>query len=208
MWLAVLVSIQLRAGGPRHASGTRQLPSKPCRPLKLIIPSAEARLPLGGMLQRSISGGRPENPMTEPRTVFWCLVGVIVSLLLVGLVSGTPLRHMIQVAPACLVAIAAWRGSTWSRAAAALPIYLIWLFLMVLIWLFLLRIAAVINGTFSTTETILTIVIGLAAVGGIVSVSRGKQSATWTRRVLAFLVAAALQVGAVWLSFQRAFVRR
>ena len=31
--LAVLVSIQLRAGGPRHASGTRQLPSKPCRPL-------------------------------------------------------------------------------------------------------------------------------------------------------------------------------
>src|ERR1700741_3082454 len=30
--LAVLVSSQLRAVGPRHASGTRQLPSKPCRP--------------------------------------------------------------------------------------------------------------------------------------------------------------------------------
>jgi hypothetical protein len=31
--LAVLVSDQLRAVGPRHASETRQLPSKPCRPL-------------------------------------------------------------------------------------------------------------------------------------------------------------------------------
>ncbi len=35
--LAVLVSDQLRAVGPRHASETRQLPSKPCRPLSLYF---------------------------------------------------------------------------------------------------------------------------------------------------------------------------
>jgi hypothetical protein len=35
--LAVLVSIQLRAVGPRHAFGTRLLPSKPCRPLLTLL---------------------------------------------------------------------------------------------------------------------------------------------------------------------------
>jgi hypothetical protein len=36
--LAVLVSSRLRVVGPRHASGTRQLPSKPGRPLPFILP--------------------------------------------------------------------------------------------------------------------------------------------------------------------------
>jgi hypothetical protein len=35
--LAVLVSSRLRVVGPRHASETRQLPSKPCRPLRLYF---------------------------------------------------------------------------------------------------------------------------------------------------------------------------
>jgi hypothetical protein len=35
--LAFLVSTKLRAGGSRHAFGPRQLPSKPSRPLTLII---------------------------------------------------------------------------------------------------------------------------------------------------------------------------
>ena len=55
------------------------------------------------------------------RTVSYCLLGMVVSLLLVGLVSGTPIRHVIQVTPACVIAAAVWRGLTWSRAAA-LPI--------------------------------------------------------------------------------------
>jgi hypothetical protein len=42
--LAVLVSSRLRVVGPRHASGTRQLPSKPCRPLLLFYHFCELHL--------------------------------------------------------------------------------------------------------------------------------------------------------------------
>ena len=118
---------------------------------------------------------------------------MVVSLLLVGLVSGTPIRHVIQVTPACLVAAFAWRGLTGSRAAA-LPIFLIWLFLMTLIWLYLLKIVAVI--------------IGISAIGGIVFVFRRRDTARWTARLLGFLVSAILQIAALWLSFQPAFARR
>jgi len=143
----------------------------------------------------------------EGRTLFWCLLGVIVSLLLVGVVSGTPLRHVVQVLPASLVASAAWRGLNWSRAGA-LPIFLIWLFLMILIWLYLLGIAKVISGTFSATEVALTIAIGISSVVGTVAIFRARQTATWATRLLAFLVVAAFQVGALWISFQPAIARR
>lgn len=145
--------------------------------------------------------------MTEGRTLFWCLLGVIVSLLLVGIVSGTPLRHVVQVLPACLMASAAWRGLAWSRAGA-LPIFLIWLFLMILIWLYLLGIAKVISGTFSATEIALTIAIIIAVVVGIITVFRGRQTTAWPARLLAFVTMAVMQVAALWLSFQPAVARR
>ena len=141
------------------------------------------------------------------RAVSWCLLGVIVSLLLVGLVSRTPIRHAIQVAPACVIAAAAWRGLTWSRAAA-LPIFLIWLFLMTLIWLYLLKIVAVISGTFSPAEILLTITIAVSAIGGIVFVFRGGDGARWITRLAGFVLSAVLQIAALWLSFQPAFARR
>ena len=141
------------------------------------------------------------------RTVSYCLLGMVVSLLLVGLVSGTPIRHVIQVTPACVIAAAVWRGLTWSRAAA-LPIFLIWLFLMILIWLYLLGIAAVISGTFSAAEIVLTITIAICAIGGTVFVFRGRNRAPWISRLLGFVVSAAFQIAALWLSFQPAFARR
>ncbi|HVM74978.1 MAG TPA: hypothetical protein VMT75_04995 [Candidatus Saccharimonadales bacterium] len=147
------------------------------------------------------------NNEPASRRVSWCLVGLIVSLLMVGFVSHTPIRHAIQVTPACLVAALTWRGASWSRFAA-LPVFLIWLLLMILIWLYLLGIAHVISGTFSGTEIPLTIAIGLAAIAGTVFVFRNKDSLTWAPRLIAFFFGAALQVAALWLSFQPGFARR
>jgi len=136
-----------------------------------------------------------------------CLLGVIVSLLLVGWVSHTPIRHLIQVMPACIIAALAWRGVRWSHAAA-LPVFLIWMFLMTLIWLYLLKIAGVITGTFSPTEILLTITIAISSIVGIAFVFRGRDGARWSSRLLGFLVGAVFQIAAVWLSFQPAFARR
>lgn len=141
------------------------------------------------------------------RVVSWCLLGVIVSVLLVGWVSHTPIRHLIQVTPASIIAAFAWRGVGWSRSAA-LPVFLIWLFLMTLIWLYLLRIVAVIGGTFSPAEILLTIIIGISSTAGLVYVFRGRDGAGWISRVFSFLVSAVLQIAALLLSFQPAFARR
>jgi len=141
------------------------------------------------------------------RAVSCCLLGVIVSLVLVGGVSHTPIRHLIQVTPACLIAALAWRGVAWSRAAA-LPVFLIWLFLMALIWLYLLRIVSVISGTFSPMEILLTMTIGLSALAGIVFLFRWRESARWSSRLLGFLVSSVFQVAALWLSFQPTFAGR
>ena len=64
MLLAVLVSTKLRAGGSRHAFGPRQLPSKPCRPLRAPLfyhanDCWSARWPLSVLpqLRRYVSSG-------------------------------------------------------------------------------------------------------------------------------------------------------
>jgi hypothetical protein len=53
--------------------------------------------------------------MKAERVVRWCLAGAIVALLLVGLVSGTPIRHVIQALPAAIaLALLAKRSSAAS----------------------------------------------------------------------------------------------
>src|SRR2546425_875969 len=97
-----------------------------------------------------------------------CLIG---SLLLVGLVSPPPVRHVIQAAPACVVLLLAARRTAWARFAV-LPIYVVWLALMVCIWLFLLGIARVISGHFTPVEVVLTLAIGASCVAGLLGARR------------------------------------
>jgi hypothetical protein len=136
-----------------------------------------------------------------------CLGGVALSLLLVGVVSGTFIRHVIQILPVALALITVRRQSTWGTYAA-LPIFIIWLFIMTLIWLFLLDIARFVTGRFTVVEVILTILIGLSGILGIVTVIRYRPKAQLVTGVLIFALFATLQIIAMWLSFKRPFANR
>jgi hypothetical protein len=134
------------------------------------------------------------------------LVAITVSLLTVGLVSSPPtlFRHIVQVSPIVLVLIAVWRGIP-SWAFAAIPIFLFWQLIMILIWLYLLGIARIVSGNFSPAEIILTIVIGIASLTGLVAAARSVRRTDWLRGCAFFVIAAGLQVGALWMSRKDAF---
>ena len=87
-------------------------------------------------------------------------------------------------------------------AAACLPIFATWLALMAAIWLYVLGIARLLSGTFTPFELCLTVLIGAScALGGIVAV-RLETKASFARRSIALAAFAALQLGALWLSFR------
>src|SRR6188472_4031428 len=97
-----------------------------------------------------------------------CLTGVLVSLLVVGVVSSTLLRHVVQVVPIVLVLVALfWRQRL--TPFFALPLFVIWALLMLLIWLYLLGVVTFFNGSFSPIEIALTVLIGAFSVVGIAS---------------------------------------
>jgi len=141
------------------------------------------------------------------KTTAWCLVALIASLLAIGLVSALVLRHILQCLPAVLVLAAVvkrWRGAIY----AALGVFLFWLLIMTLIWLFLLGLARILTGTFSPAEITFTITTGIATACGIVAVLRARRNAALGRGLVAFVIGAALQVFAMWVSIQPAFAHR
>ena len=139
-------------------------------------------------------------PATD-RRLSSCLMGLIFGLLLVGLVSGTPLRHVVQVLPACIVLVALSRSAPWSPYAAS-AIFTFWLLIMALIWLFLLGIAHVLTGNFTRPEIILTVFIGGWCLLGLFQFFRAPTVAALTTRIVAFVGFALLQVAVLWLSLQ------
>jgi hypothetical protein len=96
-----------------------------------------------------------------------CLAGVCIALILVGVVSNTLARHLIQIVPVVMVLAAALTRRKWV-VFAAFPLFVFWLLIMVFIWLYLLKIATITRGHFTIPEILLTIVIGICCVYGIV----------------------------------------
>ena len=92
--------------------------------------------------------GRMSRPA---RVVFGCLIGLALALMAVGIVSGTVLRHLVQIIPIGLAAGLLSRRPAWG-AYAALPIFLIWTAIPVLIWLFLLGLSRVASGHYAAIE--------------------------------------------------------
>jgi hypothetical protein len=129
---------------------------------------------------------------------------LVVALLVVGVVSGTPWRHVIQVFPAAAVAVLLIRRVPWSNHAA-LPILLIWLMIMVVIWLYLLGIARITTGRFSTAEIVLTVIIGAASIRGLIETPAVIRMPNRVTGLLSAIGFAALQIGAIWLSTRPAF---
>ena len=132
------------------------------------------------------------------------LSGVIVGLLVVGLVSHTPLRHLIQLLPAVVALVAAVRQAPWARFAA-LPVFAFWLLIMVGIWLFLLGLARIITGHYSPAEVLLTVLIAVSSLTGGAASLRSTVPVGWRRALAAGVGLALFQVGAMWLSLQPAF---
>jgi hypothetical protein len=138
-------------------------------------------------------------------TPVW-LIGLIVALIIVGFVSHTPVRHLIQISPCVLSLILLWRGYKWAPISA-LPLFVIWFVLMTFIWLFLLGIAKVLTGHFTPTEIVLTIVIGMCCLGGFSTALRDYKGRSLVMPPLVFIAFLCLQAGAVWLSMQPSFSR-
>jgi hypothetical protein len=141
------------------------------------------------------------------RVVTIALLLDVAALLAVGVVSQTVLRHTIQVAPGLGLLAFCLSRRGWV-ACGAMAFFSFWLFIMILIWLYLLGIANVVTGRFTRIEIGLTLVIGAASLAGLITACRVRPMPSWPARLVAFLVAAAVQIGAMWLSLQPSFATR
>ncbi len=147
--------------------------------------------------------------MTTPasKSLALALLCVAASLVVVGLVSGTPIRHLIQISPIVAAAVCVTRPLAWAKDTA-LAILAFWLIIMLFIWSFLLGLPSPTSGTFSPIEIALTIIIGFACVAGIAAWWRTPSVAAVLVRIAAFGAAFALEIAAMWLSLKPAFEHR
>ena len=129
-----------------------------------------------------------------------CLVGLALALLLVGIVSGTVLRHLIQIIPLVL-ALALVRRPPGLGAFAALPIFLFWILVVVLIWLFLLGLSNIASGRYTPIEVASTFVMFACSVVGVAGCVRLGREQRMGRSSLLFLLFTALQIVAMRISF-------
>ena len=135
-----------------------------------------------------------------PALVAVSLAVVALALIAVGLVSGTLRIHLVQIAPLVLLVALQARTGTLIRVAAA-AVLSWWLVTMTGIWLFLLGLSRFLTGRFSTTEILLTLVIGMACVAGL-SVSGRVGTLPLVRRLPTIMLSAGLQSLALWVSYQ------
>ena len=114
-----------------------------------------------------------------------CLSGIAISLLVVGVISDTLVRHAIQVIPLLVVAgLVPQRMSLVPYVAVGLCAF--WIVVMVLIWLYLLQVSRTVSGTYSSGEIALTFVIAVFSLLGILRGSRAnRQLSSPTVAVLA-----------------------
>jgi hypothetical protein len=137
--------------------------------------------------------------LAAPRRIAVCCLTVLLALSVVGAVSHGSLRHMVQTLPLwCPIIMGARRQdlSKWS----ALPCLVFWLFIATLIWLYLLGWARTVSGRFSAVEIAMTLVVGVACVGGLLVVTRWRTAVRLPVALGAVLLIAALQVLAFRIS--------
>lgn len=140
-------------------------------------------------------------------TVIACPAGVGATLLIVGLVSGTFIRHVVQIMPVAVALVAVRERPAWGPHAA-LPVFAWWLFMMVLVWLYLAGVPMFFDGDFTRAEIVLTGLIALFCVLGLTACARMESTTSTTNRVLAVAVFGAFQFAMMWVSFLRPFVNR
>jgi hypothetical protein len=137
---------------------------------------------------------------TFARPVSAWLAAIAGSLLIVGVVSGTLIRHVIQIAPLVLALLLVRRSP--AAASAAAPLFAFWLLVMLGIWSFFLGIARIFPGTFTPLEIALTIIIGIASLTGLVTTARSRSTIPMPARLALIAGFAVLQCVAMWTSMQ------
>lgn len=135
------------------------------------------------------------------------LAVVATALVIVGIVSNTLLRHLIQIAPAVVALGLLARRSDWGISAAA-TLFAFWFLIMGAIWLFLLGVPRIFTGTFTPVEIALTIIIGVASLLGLIAVYRRRTTIPIVTQLATIVVFTVLQFAAMWLSVQPAVARR
>ena len=146
-------------------------------------------------------------PISRLRVVQACLIGLAGALLIVGVVSGTLLRHVIQILPVGLAAAVLLRSPEWG-AYASIPIFLFWIGIVGLIWLFLLGLSRIANGHYTPIEVVCTLMMAAFSVVGVVGgVLLGKPLRP-RARIFAVMLFASLQLAAMWVSFLKPIANR
>jgi hypothetical protein len=164
-----------------------------------LVSSLLAGVILAGLLRYD-----PGGTLESRRIVSLCLATLILALLLVGVVSHTFVRHIVQVIPPAAALVLVARGSAHGPSAAA-PIFTFWFGVMVNIWMFLLGIARMFTGTFTLIEIVLTIAMAIACGFGFVAVARSGGSASVGQRVTSAIAFAVAQLLALVASFHPMF---
>ena len=136
-----------------------------------------------------------------PRRIALAAGTVIIALLVVGIASGTELRHTIQIAPLWLPFALGARRSPYAKWVGA-PMFGFWLFIMTLIWLYLLGISRIASGHYSGTEIVMTIGVGIGALAGLVTAVRNRGSVRGLVAAGVCVLGGVLQISAFWLSLQ------
>ena len=110
-----------------------------------------------------------------------CLLVAAAALVVVGAVSGTLARHVVQVIPLLVVfaLIPRWPAAGAWAAVGALGV---WFAVMALVWAYLLGLSDIASGSYTNVEVFLTVVIaGCSAHGAQKGVQGGRGPATATK---------------------------
>ena len=171
----------------------------------MIVALLAGVLAMVALTFRTAPAGRGTHG-SRGRVAAWVWV-VALALIAVGIVSGTVIRHLVQIAPFAVALSVLPRRPAWGVSAAA-TLLAFWFLVMSAIWLFLLGVARVFTGTFTTLEIALTIVIGVGSLLGLAAARRTGASTPIGTRLGVVAAFAALQFAAMWLSVQPYVARR
>lgn len=129
----------------------------------------------------------------------FCLIGLLICLLAVGVESDTFLRHVFQVMPIVLAIALGSFKRRWFRSGA-LGLFACWAFFMVLIWLYLVGVQTFFTGNFTVVEIVLTVVMGGLCIIGVVVNTRPDPTVDWPMHVVISIAFALCQLVVMWLS--------
>lgn len=140
--------------------------------------------------------------MQQRQVTLYCLMGLLICLLAVGVENKTFLRHVFQVLP---IVVVLTLGLLKNRrtGSGALGLFACWAFFMVLIWLYLAGIQTFFTGNFTVFEIVLTVIMGLLCIVGFVLNMRPESTVPWSRHILVSVAFAMLQLIVMLLSLFR-----